>query len=80
MPVLSRNAMPRVDGVRDLVIAWTLDKNVSGFSGQHKDSTVEAIPMECAGEHKEVVDRDLVQSGVEVAVVDQAPSFVDYNE
>jgi len=36
--------------------------------------------MECASEYKEVIDGDFVQGGVEVAVVDQATSLVDYDE
>ena len=62
--------MPRDEGVRDLVIAWTLEtvslyRMVSSQNGGER-----SIPMKCACKDQQVVDGDFVKSAVEVAIVD----------
>ena len=70
MPVRWLDGTPRDEGVRDLVIAWTL--RVVSF-----DQVMVlryylgwTIPVKCACKDQEVIYGDLVERIVEVAVVD----------
>lgn len=70
MPVRWLDGTPRDEGVRDLVIAWTL--RVVSFD-QVMDSRYYlgwTIPVKCACKDQEVIYGDLVERIVEVAVVD----------
>ncbi len=70
MPVRSLDGMPREEGVRDLVIAWTLGA-VSFDPYTDSQSDLErTIPVKRACKHQEVIDGDFVERAVEVAVVD----------
>jgi hypothetical protein len=45
-----------------------------------KDEGAKGVPVKGAGEHEEIIARELVHARVELAVVDQTACFADYEE